>query len=174
MKKFAVSISRRTRSVAFGGLLSALALALSALEMLIPPLPMLPPGAKLGLSNIVTMYTADAMGLGPALTISLLKALFAGITRGFTAFLMSLAGGICSTFVVWLLLRCKKHPFGCIGVGVVGALTHNFAQLVVAGLLTSFAVVAYIPWLILFGIATGIATGLVLKLVIPALNRLKL
>ena len=40
--------------VAFTALLAALALALSFLEGLLPPLPMMPPGAKLGLSNIAT------------------------------------------------------------------------------------------------------------------------
>ena len=44
--------------VALTGLLAALALALSFLEGLLQPLPMMPPGAKLGLSNIASMYAA--------------------------------------------------------------------------------------------------------------------
>ncbi|NLX93720.1 MAG: Gx transporter family protein, partial [Clostridiales bacterium] len=46
-----------TKKIALLGILGAQALALSALENLIPAFPGLPPGAKPGLSNIVTMYT---------------------------------------------------------------------------------------------------------------------
>lgn len=48
--------------VAFTGLLAALALSFSFLEGLIPPIPVLPPGAKLGLSNIVVLYAAGSLG----------------------------------------------------------------------------------------------------------------
>ena len=166
------NISKNTKDVAFIGLLGALALVLSGLESLIPPIPMLPPGAKLGLSNIVTMYAAGSVGLVPALCIALLKGLFAGMTRGSVALMMSTAGGLASTFVIWLLLRIKSQPFGYIGLGVAGALTLYGAQLCVAALLTTPAVVFYIPWLILFGIGTGIITGLVLRIILPILGRI--
>ena len=169
-----LNISKKTRFLAQNALLAALALALSALELLIPPLPMLPPGAKLGLSNIVTMYAAGASGLVPALCIALLKGIFSGVTRGVTSLLMSLFGGIFSTLVMWLLLRIKSRPFGFIGLGVAGALSHNFAQLMVAMALTTPAIVYYIPWLILFGIASGIVTGMVLRTVMPLLDKLNL
>lgn len=167
-----LNISPHTQRIAFVGILTALALALSALELLIPAIPVLPPGAKLGLSNIVTMYAAGAVGLGPALAIAVVKGLFSGLMRGFTAMMMSLAGGVASTFVMWLLLKVRKNPFGLVGLGVGGALTHNAAQLLVAAVLTTPAIVYYIPWLIIFGILTGILTGLVLKTVMPLLNKL--
>lgn len=173
LKKSDLNLSHKTRSVAFSGLLCALALALSAAEMLIPPIPVLPPGAKLGLSNLVTMFAAENLGLVPALTIALIKGLFAGATRGFTAMLMSLAGGLFSTLIMWLLLRMKR-PFGYLGLGVAGAMAHNGAQLLVAALLTTPAVVWYIPWLILFAILTGSLTGFVLRILNPAINKLNL
>lgn len=168
-----LNLTPQTRSIAFNGLLAALALVLSAVELMLPPLPLLPPGAKLGLSNIVTMYAADAVGLWPALCIAVIKGLFAGITRGATAMLMSLSGGILSTAVIWLLLQIKTKPFGLAGLGVAGALSHNAAQLVVAALLTTPAVLYYIPWLILFGILAGILTGMVLQIIIPLLKKLR-
>jgi heptaprenyl diphosphate synthase len=165
-------VSPQTRRTALIGVLTALALALSALELMIPALPMLPPGAKLGLSNLATMYAAGAVGLGPALAIAVGKALFAGLTRGFTAMVMSLAGGTSSTLVMWLLLKRKRQPFGLVGLGVAGALTHNAAQLLAAAAMTTPAVIYYVPWLIIFGVLTGILTGLVLKSVLPLLNRI--
>lgn len=154
------------------GLLGALALTLSGLELLLPPLPMLPPGAKPGLSNIVTMYAASALGLPSALALALLKGLFAGVTRGATAFLMSTCGGLLSTLVMGLMLKWGKG-FGLIGVGVAGALSHNAAQLGVAALLTTGAVVAYLPFLLLFALLTGTLTGLILRAALPALEHVR-
>jgi len=155
---------------AFTGLLAALALTLSFLEGLLPPLPMLPPGAKLGLSNIVTMYAAGSLGLPCALFLAVLKGGFAFLGRGLTAGLMSLSGGVASTLVMWVLLR--KTNASLMVIGVWGALTHNAAQLVVAWVLTSRAVVFYVPVLLVFGVLTGLLTGLVLKLSLPPLQRL--
>lgn len=95
--------------VAFTALLAALALALSFLEGLLPPLPMMPPGAKLGLSNLATMYAAGSLGLPSALFLAVFKGAFALVTRGGMAGLMSLSGGVVSTVVMWLLLK-KPTP----------------------------------------------------------------
>ena len=114
-------IKKKTLRLTTLAVLGALAIVLSALENLIPPLPMMPPGAKLGLSNIVTMFAAGTFGLIPALAIALLKALFAGATRGVTALLMSLAGGLLSTLVMGLLFRLKRHAVSLLAVGILGA-----------------------------------------------------
>ena len=63
--------SSAARRVAVTGLLGALALALSFLEGLLPPVPVLPPGAKLGLSNIAVLYAVQCLGFWPALGIAL-------------------------------------------------------------------------------------------------------
>ena len=52
----------KVKRLALMGLLFALAMALSFLESLLPALPMLPPGIRLGLSNIVTMYALFVLG----------------------------------------------------------------------------------------------------------------
>ncbi len=166
-----LQITPGVKKVAFTGVLGALALALSAMEALLPPLPVLPPGAKPGFSNLTTMYAAYSVGVAPALCVALLKGLFAGLTRGWTALLMSLAGGIASTLVMAVFLR-HSGPFGLVGVGVAGALTHNLAQLGVAAALTTPAVAAYLPWLLIFGAITGTATGFLLKLALPLLDKL--
>ena len=121
-KQFEPSAARR---VAVTGLLGALALALSFLESLLPPLPVLPPGAKLGLSNIAVLFAVQSLGLLPALGVALVKGVFAGLTRGGVAFLMSLSGGLLSTCVTFLLSRLKRPRFGLMGLGIAGALAHN-------------------------------------------------
>ncbi len=164
-------MKRASGRVAFTGLLAALALALSFLEGLLPPLPMMPPGAKLGLSNIASMYAAGSLGLPSALFLAVFKGLFALMTRGAMAGMMSLSGGVVSTLFMWLLLKKTKSSLGV--VGVCGALAHNAAQLCVAYFLTSTSVLFYVPFLLVFGVLTGLLTGLVLKLTLPPLERLK-
>lgn len=157
--------------VAFTGLLAALALSFSFLEGLIPPIPVLPPGAKLGLSNIVVLYAAGSLGLPAALFLACLKGGFALLTRGVTAGLLSISGGVLSALVMWLLLQKTRASLSL--VGVCGALSHNAAQLCAAWLLTSAAVVFYLPFLVLFGVLTGLLTGVVLKLTLPPLQRIE-
>ena len=84
-------MKRRTYQIALYGMLAALALTLSYLESLLPTSAFLPPGAKPGFSNIVNMFAASSLGFFPAIGVAVLKACFAGVTRGVTAFFMSLA-----------------------------------------------------------------------------------
>ena len=66
-------MKQKAGRVAFTGLLAALAIALSFLEGLLPPLPMMPPGAKLGLSNLATMYAAGSLGLPSGLVLAVFQ-----------------------------------------------------------------------------------------------------
>ena len=157
--------------VALLGILCALAVGLSFLEGLLPVLPV--PGAKLGLSNIVVMVALSAMNLPAALAVVFVKAGFA-LLRGGTAFLMSLAGGICSTLLMALLFRGLPRCFSYLGIGVVGAVGHNTGQLLMAMLLVDSSLIYYAPWLLLMALAAGMITGTALNLLMPALERLSL
>ena len=158
---------KASRKTAYIGLLTAAAVALSFLESLLPVLPFLPPGAKAGFSNIITMFAASFLGLGPALCIALLKSVFVLVTRGMAAFAMSVCGGLLSTLVMWL---CLKHKGSLLATGVLGAVSHNTAQLAAAVLITGTpGLVYYYPLLFLFAVAAGIITGLLLKVIYPPL-----
>ncbi len=160
----------KSRRIAYLGLLCGAATALSALEGLLPALPFLPPGAKAGFSNIITMFTASFWGLGPALGVSVVKSLFVLFTRGGMAFMMSFAGGLLSTLVMWL---CIKKQGSLILTGVLGALTHNTTQLAVASLLTATpALWHYYPLLLLFAVIAGLITGCLLQVIHPPLYTL--
>ena len=152
------------------GILAALALALSFREGMLPPLPV--PGAKLGLSNLATMYALTSLGLPAALAVAAVKAAFA-LLRGGTAFLMSLCGGLLSTLLMALTLRLLRRRVSYIAVGIVGAVAHNAAQLAVAMLLLTPSLLYYGPFLLLAALAAGTLTGLTLNIVIPALARLR-
>lgn len=162
-----------TKTIALTGVLSAQALALSFLESLIPAIAGFPPGAKPGFSNIVVMFAAGTLGIAQTFAITFIKALFAGLTRGFTAFFMSLSGGILSTAAALLLMRAKKNRFGYIGIGIICAVCHNIGQLCAASVIsgTPKLFVSYGPFLLLAAMLTGFLTGTVLKYVMPALEK---
>lgn len=164
----------KTKRIALLGIMGALAISLSYLESLIPAFPGMPPGAKPGFSNIVTMFLASSCSIGDAFFITLIKAAFAGITRGATAMLMSACGGMLSTAAACILLRSKKKHFGYIGIGIICAVCHNIGQLAAACVLsgTWSLVFGYGSLLLLFAVATGFVTGAVLRLVIPALDKI--
>ncbi|MEG0978628.1 MAG: Gx transporter family protein [Oscillospiraceae bacterium] len=171
-KKSKVNISKGTGRIALLGILAAQALTLSFLENLIPPIPGLPPGAKLGLSNIVTMFTASTMGFSSAIYITIIKAIFVGATRGATAFFMSLAGGLLSTIIMSILLSIKSRPFGILGIAVASAIAHNVGQLIVATIISGTAMfVSYAPLMLVFALVSGCITGSILKVLLPVLEK---
>lgn len=164
-------MKNNTYKIALFGVLSAVALTLSYLEGLIPTVAFMPPGAKMGFSNIATMFAASSMGIVSALAITFIKALFAGITRGVTAFFMSLCGGIFSTVTMYLLFKLSKKT-GYMAIGIICALVHNFGQLIVAIITAgNLSVLGYAPVLLISGTVTGAVTGTVLRAVMPALER---
>ncbi len=163
-------MKNKAKWVAFWGILSATAIAVSAVEGMFD-LPFLPPGAKPGLSNIVTVISCIISPFGGGIYISVIKSLFALFTRGTTAFLLSFAGGICSSTVTSVLIKMKNCPFSFVGIGIIGATVHNGAQLFVAIILSgTTALMWYAPALLIFSVISGSITGIVVKTVKPYLN----
>lgn len=160
--------------VALLAILCALALSLGFLESMIPPMPFFPPGAKPGLSNIITMFAAGNLGFPAAAAIALVKGLFAFVTRGVTAGIMSLSGGLLSALAMFLLMRYANKILGMVGISVICAVIHNIGQLAAAVFITGTAdVIYYAPVLAVFGVITGALTGVILGSVMPSLEKIK-
>lgn len=158
------------QKTALFGILSAQALALSFLEGLLPAfLPV--QGMKIGFSNIVTMYCVSSLGIPYALAVTVFKAFFALVTRGASASLLSLSGGLLSLLGMIVLLRLKPFMLGFIGIGTVSALLHNAGQLFVCVFLVGKTVFALSPVLIVLSVVTGILTGAILKYTLPLLQK---
>lgn len=156
----------RTRQLIAAGLLSALAVAFSFLEGLLPPLPI--PGAKLGLANIVVMYALSTVSFPCAVGVTVVKIAFA-LLRGPVACLMSAAGGLLSLLVMAPLWYRFRDKLSFVGLGIVGAFAHNVGQWCVAFWLLGSAVTYYAPLLILLALPAGMITGLVLNSIYPYL-----
>ena len=148
----------QAKKIAAMGLMVALAMALSWVEVLIP-LPVSVPGVKLGLANLAVIFTLCRIGVRAAWAVSLLRVALVSITFGNAYSLWySLAGAVLSLLVMALLRRSEK--FSLLGVSVAGAVCHNLGQIAVAALvLGSASMVYYLPVLLVSGIAAGVCIG---------------
>jgi len=151
-------------------MLLCLAIVFSFIENMIPPLPALPPGVKLGLSNIVTIYCIFFLDHKSAFGISALKSVFVLLTRGVTAGVLSFFGGILS--VLMMSLFKKENPRYLI-LSIIGAVSHNIGQLLVSALLFKTAsIFYYLPVLVISVVVMVSVTATLMKVLIPALKRI--
>ena len=162
------SLRRLTRCA----VLTALALALSVAEGLVPltilfPLPGLRlgllsgprPGRGLGLANLVTVYALCRLSGREALLILAARCLLGALLGGnLMALAFSLTGGLLALGVMALLLRCSF--LSLFGVSIAGAAAHNTGQILAAmAVLGSRAPLVYLPPLLLCSLVTGAVTG---------------
>ena len=155
----------KPKQIALTGLLIALALILSYLESLVP-MSFAIPGIKLGLPNLVIVFALYRLRPRTAAAISLLRVALVALLFGSALSLAySAAGAVCS-FLVMLLLK-RTGRFGCTGVSVAGAVTHNLAQIAAAALLLETGALAwYLPVLLLSGTLAGVCIGLLSALLV--------
>ncbi len=164
--------SANTNRVALTGMLFAMSLVLSLVEASLPVLPAIAPGVKLGLSNIVTMYTLFTLGFGSGVSIAVLKSLFVLFTRGLVACSLSFFGGVCAICLMWLLQKLPSLRSQFILVSILGAVAHNFGQMVIAVLVTQTAAFFYmLPILFLSGVCMGAVTGVVVRTILPYIKK---
>jgi heptaprenyl diphosphate synthase len=165
--------SRRTKSLVLTGLLFAVAIVVAILEGMLPPIPVPIPGVKIGLSNIVVMYVVFFLGAKQAYGIAVLKSFFVLITRGAIAGALSLTGGLLSITVMLLLMYFTNKKASYAITSIFGAISHNIGQFIVISLIyTGTSVWFYLPLLIVAGVVTGLLTAGILKIILPALNKL--
>ena len=143
----------------FLALLTAGALILSIIEGMIP-LPYVAPGAKLGLSNIVTMSIIVVFGFKDALLVVIIRCiLLMLVATNPITFTYSIVSGIMSTIVMSFGYKYFKK-FSLIGISVLGAMTHNASQVTVAAIIFESAnLYYYLPILSFVSIFTGCFVG---------------
>jgi heptaprenyl diphosphate synthase len=147
------------QNVAWMGLMVALALIFSYVEVLLP-LPIPVPGIKLGLANLVIVLVLYLKGTKEAFLLSMVRIILAGFLFGnLSMILYSLAGGMLSLVVMALFIR--MNFFGIIGVSILGAITHNLGQLLLAMyLLETKQIAYYVPILLVAGLICGSLIGM--------------
>ena len=153
-----MALHRNTKLITSCGMLVASAIILGYIESLLP-LNIGVPGAKIGLANIITFLALYLLDRKYALIILVLRILIIGIT--FTNLYMmiySMVGGLLSLLVMMIL---KKFDFGMIVVSIMGGISHNIGQTLVAMVFfSSTSFVYYLPYLIIIGMISGTLIGL--------------
>lgn len=150
----------KARKPALLGLLTAVALTIFLVEAQLPSvLPM--PGVKLGLANIVTVFTVFALGPGEGILVLAARIFLGAVFCGnFSSILYSAAGGACAIAVTIALRRIltRKQLFVA---GCLGAMSHSVGQIAMAALVLGTAsVFVYLPVLLTVSLVTGLFTGL--------------
>ena len=145
-------------------MLLALSVVLSIIESFIPIFNGIIPGMKIGLANILIVYSLYVYGFKDTVFLAILRVLLVGILRTgifSIGFFLSLSGGVLSIFMMYL---AKKTKLSIIGVSIIGAISHSVGQIFMAViLLNSFNLIYYLPYLFIFSIITGSIIGNISK-----------
>ena len=162
------------RRITLLALLTAIALTIFMVEAQLPVLVPIQ-GVKLGLANIITVYAVFVLGPGDALLILVSRVFLGAVFSGqMMTLLYSMGGGLLAWLAMTLLRRAltRRQIWLC---SPVAAVFHNIGQLLVAaGVMKTWVVMAYLPYLLLSGILTGLFTGLAAQFLIRHLDRLHL
>lgn len=157
----------KTRKITVMAMCVALAMILSYVESQLPSLGI--PGVKMGLANIVVVFTLYRVGWKEAAGISLLRVLLVSLLFGHAASLMYSASGAVLSLLGMIALK-KTDRLSCVAVSVIGGVLHNAGQILMAWALMGPNVAYYLPVLILSGTVTGVAIGLVSALLIRRID----
>ena len=164
----------KARNISFCAILTALALALSYMERFIPLQLVIPlPGLKLGLANIVTLTALFLLKYRYAFAILVIRCILGAVFGGgIMGLAFSLGGGLLALSV--MVIGKRARGFSVYGISMMGAAAHNIGQILAAMvLMNSVYVGAYLPWLLLVGIATGSLTGGVCAGVLRVLSKVQ-
>lgn len=163
-----------TQKVARLGLLLAMAVGLQVFEGQLPSLPI--PGAKLGLANLVSLLIILLWGWREAMLVVVTRQFLGSLATGTflsTSFFFGLAGGVTSVVTMSLAASSHKARLSPIGISLIGAITHNCTQLLVAWAITSVpAILGYLPFLLWFSLPAGALVGALAQLLWPRLAHL--
>ena len=152
-----MSIVKRWSIIA---MLLAMAIILSIVESFIP---IWIPGVKLGLANVIILIMLYEFKSTEAFLVQLLRIFIASLLRGTLfgpQFSLSIAGGLLAFIGMLLFTRIKI--FTPLGVSAIGSIMHATGQILAAmWILGTWAVLYYLPFIMLLSLITGILSGII-------------
>ncbi|MDO5062574.1 MAG: Gx transporter family protein [Peptostreptococcaceae bacterium] len=163
----------RTKKMIFLSLMISYSLVLHLVERMLPSLYFIAPGAKLGLTNIISLVILYTYGMGSALTVLVLRIILSSIFGGgFSSFLYSITGGIFAIFAMWFVRSLRLPSVSEIGVSVVGAVFFNIGQLTAAALMIqNLSIFVYLPIMMYVSVVTGSLVGFSGKYIVQKLEK---
>ncbi|MBQ2377303.1 MAG: Gx transporter family protein [Clostridia bacterium] len=149
-----------TKSIAFLGISASVALLLSYIEFLLPPLFAAVPGIKIGLPNVIIIFVLYAVGVKAAAGVSFVRLCVSSLLFGNPVMFAYSAAGAVLSFLVMIILK-KTDKLSAVGVSVAGGVAHNVGQIFVAMLLLNTPQIAYyMIVLTVTGTVSGVFIGL--------------
>lgn len=167
-------MKNKTKKVVFLGVLTSVALVLSYLEAILPPIMAAIPGIKMGLPNIVMLFLLYRFGVKESAMVSLVRLFIVALLFGNV---MTLAYSFAGAALSLLLMAiCKKtNIFSVVGTSVVGGVAHNLGQILVAiVLLDTVQLGYYMVVLAITGTIAGVFVGLAGALILKRLEKYKI
>ena len=151
-------------------MLVALAMIFSYVESLIP-INFGIPGMKLGVANLVTVTGLYFLELPEVFLVVVTRILLTGFLFGNgMSIIYSLAGGILSLLMMAVIKRI--NGFSVIGVSIMGGVSHNIGQIIVASIVVeNLKLVYYLPALLIAGAVTGFIMGILSKKILPTIQK---
>ncbi len=141
-------------------LLGAFCFFLSAVEYMVPkPLPFM----RLGIANLPILLAIDLLPLPWFLLLAVVKVVGMSVVSGslfsYIA-LFSLSGTMVAAMVMWGSRKLLGHQVSAIGVSILGAMTSNAAQILLASVLVFGEAARLIaPPFLAMGLLTGAVLG---------------
>lgn len=167
-------MKNKTKRVAFLGVLTSVALVLSYIEAILPPIWAAVPGIKMGFPNIVVIFLLYRFGVKEAAIVSAIRLFIVALLFGNVMTLAySFAGAALS---LMLMALCKKiNKVSVIGTSIVGGVSHNLGQILVAIVLFDTVQIGYyMAVLAVTGTIAGVFIGLAGALLLKRLEKYKI
>ncbi len=161
----------KTRRIALLGVLTSVALVLSYLEVMLPPISTAVPGIKMGLPNIIIIFLLYKYGIKEAVTVSLIRVFIVALLFGNVMTLAySVAGAVLSLALMTLFMKIKL--FSQIGVSIIGGISHNLGQILVAiFLFDTIQIGYYMIVLSITGTIAGVLIGIISSILVKKLEK---
>ncbi len=153
-----------------GAMLLAFSVIISIVEAMFPLLFIIPfPGVRLGLCNIAVAIAFYKLGLGSALTITIVRPVFLLLLNGNVfSFILSVTGAFFSLISLQLTKKMYGRLFSYCGVSCISATFHSVGQILVIFAITqNSAIFSYLPFFITASSIMGSISGSVMNLIIP-------
>ena len=150
------------------GVFIALSFALSYIDSILSSSFAFIPGMKIGLAGLVTVFAFHFMKKRYIVIMLVCRCLLTLLVFGsVTSFMFSVSGCMLS----FLIMSIAFSRISIIKTSMLGGITHNIGQTVVAIIITqTYLVIWQLPYLLIVGCVSGLAMGIIAKLIVPRLK----
>ncbi len=150
----------KTKKVALLGILTSVALILSYIEAILPPIWSAVPGIKMGFPNIVIIFLLYRFGVKEAAIVSFIRIFIVALLFGNVMTLAYSCAGAFLSIVLMAIFK-KINAFSVVGTSIVGGVAHNLGQILLAIFLFDTVQIGYyMAVLAVTGTIAGVFIGL--------------